>query len=129
MYPQNTPDSRIRHFLVQKLLNLFFHSRKFRFGRFTTFRATQHYPLRFFASQSLFGTLTDKVAFNFSRKPKGKRQHLAIDIAPQAIIIFDSLHLNIAIHTLIQHPHNHQKVTPQPRQLRANKHIILLHLF
>ena len=76
-------------------------------------RPTQHDAFGLLAGQRLAGTLADQVALDLGRESKGEGEHLATDVVPQAVIVFDRPHLALLVHADVEDLHNHKEVSPE----------------
>ena len=97
-------------------------------GGLAPFRPPEHHAFCLLPCQSFFGALADQVALDLSREAKGEGKHLARDVVPQAVIVFDRPHLALLVHADIEYVHDHKQAAPEAGELAADDHVALRNL-
>jgi hypothetical protein len=81
---------------------------------------------RLLSRQSLFGSLTDKVALYLSRQPESEGKDFALDVIAQTVVVFDSPDAALLCHADIQNLHNHKEIPAETGQLTTDNDVILV---
>src|SRR5665811_1462226 len=105
VYADYSANGSVGNFLGKKLLDLFLLTGQFGIGGQTAFWPAQFFTLTFPSGKSFFGTLGNKLSFDFGGKRKSKGQYLGADIISQFVLFLDGMYLNILFHTGMQNTH------------------------
>ncbi len=129
-YLAHLGDLVLRHTPSEQRLYLFLlrEKRVLLEGGLSALGATQRDSLLALACQRLFGALRDEVTLYLRRQAEGKRQHFALYVVSEAVVVLYRPHLTVLAHAVVEYLHNHKQVAPEPREFGTDDDVVLLHL-